>query len=535
MYIAGKQFAMRIFFKAVLFLLFFGCSQSKQNLKNNAIATAHPLATQAGEQMFALGGSAADAAVAAAFTLAVVEPSMSGLGGRLQAIYTSENGTVKGIDASTEVPAAYVHSTERHRYGYSTIAIPGVVAGLLELHGQEGVLPLEQVMAPAINHAENGFLVLPGEAARQAKVVDQLAEFEGSKKYFLTKDGSPLPAGYMFLQKDLAGVLKRIAQEGHKGFYEGETAALMVSDLQANGSIITLEDLKNYKALPAKVLDGDYRDYSVKSLYLPSFGAITIQILQGLNALPAFKKGDSEWAAVLGEITQKAYENRRKQDDPDSLKMILSKESAEKIALGASPKKALVNDFIPPRAWQVAMGHTTHLSAADASGRVVSLTQTVGPNMGSKVASPGLGFLYAVTLGGYLGQYQPGDRANSHISPTLLLKDNKVHLAIGAAGGSRIPTSITQVTQRYLDEKWPLAEALALPRIYPNADTLLLEKHPGLQWPEGTEAALDAIGKPYKYITEPARFGRVHAIALDTLNQRWIGAADPDWEGTSSQ
>lgn len=525
---------MRTHFSLLFLLIVVGCTAPK-SIKNNAIATAHPLATQAGNQMFSLGGTAADAAVAAAFTLSVVEPSMSGLGGRLQAIYTTKTGEVKGIDASTEVPAAYKNSEDRFRYGYPTIAIPGVVAGLLDLHAKEGELPLEQVMAPAIDYAQNGFSLLPGEAARQAKAAGQLVEFEGSKRYFLTPDGEAFLAGHTVIQKDLASVLKRIAEKGHKGFYEGETAALMVKDLQANGSIITLEDLKNYRALPAKVLDGKFRDYQIKSLYLPSFGAITIQILQSLNVLPVLSKAEPKWAVTLGNITEKAYRNRRKQDNADSLKMILSLESAKRIAYGAHPKEEPANHFVTPRSWQVAMGHTTHLTAADATGRVVSLTQTVGPNMGSKVASPGLGFIYAVTLGGYLGQYQPGDRANSHISPTLLLKNNKVHLAIGAAGGSRIPTAITQVTQRYLDQKWPLADALAMPRIYPTSDTLLLENHPGLQWPEGTEEVLASLQKPFKYIEEPARFGRVHAIALDTIKQQWIGAADPDWEGTASQ
>jgi len=517
-----------------IFLILMGACTTAPTVQNNAIATAHPLATQAGEAMFLKGGTAADAAVAAAFTLSVVEPSMSGLGGRLQVIYTTEKGEVNGIDASTEVPAAYRNSTERYRYGYPTIAIPGVVAGLIALHAQEGVLPLEEVMAPAIAHAENGFVLLAGEAARQAKVADQLAEFEGSKQYFLNQEGSAFPAGHTLVQKDLAEVLRRIAKKGHKGFYEGETAQIMVSDLQANGSIVSLDDLKNYKALPAKVLEGSYRDYTIQSLYLPSFGAITIQILQSLDALPALPKGSDKWAATLGKITQAAYRNRRNQKDPDSLKKILSPASAKQIASESAPPPEIVSDFIPPRSWQVAMGHTTHLSAADTSGRVVSLTQTVGPNMGSKVASPGLGFLYAVTLGGYLGDYQPGDRANSHISPTLLLKKDKVHVALGAAGGSRIPTAITQVLQRYVDQKWPIDKALEHPRVYPTADTLLIEKHQGLEWPTGTEISLKHQGQPFRYIEEEARFGRVHAIVLDTINQRWRGAADPDWEGTAS-
>ena len=175
------------------------------------------------------------------------------------------------------------------------------------------------------------------------------------------------------------------------------------------------------------------------------------------------------------------------------------------------------------------MGHTTHLTAADEDGNVVSLTQTVGPNMGSKVASKELGFIYAVTLGGYLGEYKPGDRSNSHISPTLFMNGDQVALAIGAAGGSRIVTAVTQVADRYLAQKHDLNHALLLPRVYPFQDSLWIEDHQEVQQ---LNANLDESLYPIKMISQKARFGRVHAVALDTISGTWIGAADPDWEGT---
>ena len=169
------------------------------------------------------------------------------------------------------------------------------------------------------------------------------------------------------------------------------------------------------------------------------------------------------------------------------------------------------------------------MTTADKKGNIVSLTQTIGPLMGSKVASKGLGFVYAVTLGGYLGNYKPGDRANSHISPTLIFKDNSPVLALGAAGGSRIITAITQVTSRYLGQKKSLNKSLLLPRVYPYNDTLQIENHKGLQ---NINAKLNQKKTPFKLIDGIARFGRVHAVALDSINEKWIGASDPDWEGT---
>lgn len=518
------------------YFIFFSSCKTKGDFpyKNNAIATAHPLATAAGAQMFAAGGNAFDAAVAAAFALAVVEPSMSGIGGRMQALYHTADGTVKGVDATTVVPERYAPTETRYRYGYETIGIPGVVAGLLELHQSGGVLSLPEVMAPAIRYAKEGFRVLHGEAQRHALVADQLKEFKGTQQHFLNADGSTLEAGGMFVQKDLATVLERIATAGRKGFYEGETAQKMVEDVQANGGILTLNDLKNYEVHSSRVLQGRYKDYDIYGLYLPSFGAVNIQLLQILDALDLKTSSDATWASKVGRSIGTAYAYRQHQKNEDSLQQILDPQRAKTWAeaLRTPKQKAAFIPLAQPESWGIAQGHTTHLTVADALGNLVSLTQTVGPIMGSKVASPGLGFIYAVTLGGYLGNYQPGDRAASHISPLLFMKDKTPILVLGAAGGSRIPIAIAQVAQRFLHEKTTLAAALAAPRVYFDQDTLLLETHEGINW-LNTPEALNGLEVPYKWIEGPARFGRVHAVALDTIAKRWKGAADPDWEGTA--
>ncbi len=509
----------------------FSCAQKTATpFSNNAIATAHPLASQAGKKMYEQGGNAFDASVAAGFTLAVVEPSMSGIGGRLQAIYQNEDGAILGIDASTEVPANYIQSEKKHPYGYPTIGIPGVVAGLLKLHQDKGNLPLSKVMAPAIEYAENGFALLPGEASRQEMVKKELHEFEGSAFHFLKKDGNTYAAGEMFVQKDLAEVLKQIAQNGKAGFYEGIVAQKMVSDIQNNGGILTLEDLKNYCVLPSRVLKGKFQNNTVHSLFLPSYGAITIQILQILDHLPQ-AVSENQWAYQLGKATEIAYSYRKKQKNEDSLSVILSYEKAKEWATQIENKNTWFEEAEEdiPISWTSVDGHTTHLTSADQWGNVVSLTQTVGPNMGSKVATKELGFIYAVTLGGYLGKYQPGDRANSHISPTFITRNNKMVLALGAAGGSRIITAITQVSDRLLRQNHALKEALFLPRVYPFQDSLWVENHTGI---DTINADFQSKDFPLKYIDETARFGRIHAIY--NKNNTWEGAADPDWEGTTA-
>ena len=223
----------------------------------------------------------------------------------------------------------------------------------------------------------------------------------------------------------------------------------------------------------------------------------------------------------------------------DSIKSILSQKRAEEIALDIenSNSEIAYNDLTKKfDIADITQGHTAHLTTSDKYGNVVSLTQTLGPNMGSKVATKGLGFLYNVTmgpyLGGYLGEDKPGDRASSHISPTIFTKNNQVVLALGAAGGNKIPVAINQVAYRYLKQNVPLSEALFMQRVYKDDSPIYIERHIGLEWFDDLEINLKSDN--IKRVELKGYFGRVHAIALDSLNNRWIGAADKDWEGSVS-
>ena len=528
-------------------LLFFltcilSCHENEQNVnvqfdksKDGIVSSGQPLASKAGIEMMRLGGNAIDAAVASAFVLSVVEPSMSGIGGRLQVIFKLPNGEVRGIDASTQVPELYDPIThKKSSYGYSTIGIPGVVAGLVKLSEEYGRLPLKTVMKPAIKYAKEGFVILPGEAMRHAYVEEIIGEFDGTRKYFLDATGSTYKKGKLFIQEDLSNTLIAIANKGKDGFYSGEVAERMVEDIRKNGGILTLNDLKNYEAIESKVLKSSYRDHDINTLYLPSFGAITLEILNILENFDVENLNDSEWVKLFSSVTRLAFEDRSIQNNYDSLNEILSKDyakmQANKILSNNSLSLDLDNYKIGE--WVAKIGHTTHLSTADKEGYVVSLTQTVGPLMGSKVVTDGLGFIYAVTLGGYLGDYKPGDRANSHISPTIITKNGNLFLVLGAAGGTRIITAITQVISNVIDKKMNLFNALSTGRVFPETDTLHIENHKNLDWDKGLMNSLDSLNIPYKMIPSIARFGRVHAIKYDEKSEDFIGAADPDWEGS---
>lgn len=499
-----------------------------QKYANNAVSAAHPLAADAGALMYQKGGNAYDAAVAAAFALAVVEPSMSGLGGRLQAIYQTTEGLTRGIDASSEVPANYKSPKEKYSEGYATIGIPGVVRGLEKLHTGNGVLPWKTLLEPAINYARNGYEILPGEAARQAAAKSSIEKYPGTKQNFLTSDDQTFSAGSMVVQKDLARTLEVIAGEGADGFYMGRIARTIARDMKKNSHILSYQDLKNYQALDLKVLEGYFRGHTIKSLYLPSYGAITLQILQIADHF-APPSNNTEWTNQLGHASEIGYQYRQFQQIPDSLVSILSRNKA---AFWAKKGKQLAQNKLSENITgesSATQGHTTHLTTADKWGNVVSLTQTLGPNLGSRVVTPGLGFLYAVTLGGYLGEYKPGDRAKSHISPTLLEKDGEILLALGAAGGNKIVIAVAQVISRYIDQGYNLDESLSLHRVYPNGNHWQIENHDGLFTRLGSAGQL---WKTPEFIDQKAYFGRVHAVALDKKTNSWIASADPDWEGT---
>ncbi|MFM1878182.1 MAG: hypothetical protein RLZZ241_1048 [Bacteroidota bacterium] len=504
-------------------------ASAQKKYANNVVAAAHPLAVQAGATMFEKGGNAYDAAVASAFALAVVEPSMSGIGGRLQAIYRTALGETHGIDASTAVPMHYIHNDQKYSEGYRTIGIPGVVAGLEKLHSKKGILPWKTLLEPAITYARYGFKLLPGEAARHNAASKSIAKYPGTAASFLGADQKTLSAGAILVQEDLAQTLEIIARKGAIGFYKGAVAHRIARDMKKNGSILNFKDLKNYEALDLQVLEGVFKGHTIKSLYLPSYGAITTQILQIADHFDT-PKNNTDWTNQLGYASEIGYAYRAYQDIPDSLNAILSMQRAAQWAKAFNSKIAVANSKTSSGEYTASQGHTTHLTTADAWGNVVSLTQTLGPNMGSKVVTPGLGFLYAVTLGGYLGEYKPGDRAQSHISPTLVEKEGQLVLALGAAGGNKIVIAVAQVISRYIDQRFPLDQALALPRVYPNGSNWQVENHDNI-FTNSTSAT--GLLREVEWVNLPAYFGRVHAVGLDLTANRWFGSADPDWEGTT--
>ncbi len=509
-------------------------NQKVARSKNGVVTTAHPLATHAAVEILAAGGNAMDAAVAAAFTLSVVEPSMSGIGGRAQILIYNPADGVHGIDATTQAPSYYkFDDTLGVEYGYQTIAVPGVVKGLTDGLQNYGTLPLAQVMNPAIAYANNGYKLLPGEALRQRSVNEFLKEFAGTRQYYLDKDSLTYDAGKLIIQQDLGKVLKAISDNGPDVFYQGWIAETMVKDVRDNGGFLTLESLKNYRSEKSHIVNGSYRGYSIKALWLPAYGAITIEALQILEQLQFNMIEERERGLAIFHAVESAYLDRKEQKTLDDAYRFTSKSWAKMRALENPIFNRNDSINVNPGSIKDPNGHTSHLTVIDKNGMIVCLTQTIGPTMGSKVATPGLGFLYAQTMGGYLGEVEPNLRVPSHISPIIIFKDEKPFLAIGAAGGSRIPSSIVNIVSNIIDKRMTLSEALYFPRVHPSENIINLEVVDGKRWNDSDSIYFSQKGYTVEMNRLPAKFGRIHAVMLDTITGEWIGCADQDWEGTA--
>ena len=509
-------------------------TQKVARSKNGVVTTAHPLATQAAVEILTAGGNAMDAAAAAAFTLSVVEPSMSGIGGRAQIIIYNPADGVHGIDATTQAPSYYkFDDTLGVEYGYQTIAVPGVVKGLTDGLQNYGTLPLAQVMNSAIVYANNGYKLLPGEALRQRSVNEFLKEFAGTRQYYLDKDSLTYDAGKLIIQQDLGKVLKAISDNGPDVFYQGWIAEKMVKDVLENGGFLTLESLKNYRSEKSHIVNGSYRGYSIKALWLPAYGAITIEALQILEQLQFNMIEERERGLAIFHAVESDYLDSKEQKTLDDAYRFTSKSWTKMRALENPIFNRNDSINVNPGSIKDPNGHTSHLTVIDKNGMIVCLTQTIGPTMGSKVATPGLGFLYAQTMGGYLGEVEPNLRVPSHISPIIIFKDEKPFLAIGAAGGSRIPSSIVKIVSKMIDKRMTLSEALYFPRVHPSENIINLEVVDGKRWNESDSIYFSQKGYTVEMNRLPAKFGRIHAVMLDTITGEWIGCADQDWEGTA--
>ncbi|NNK62182.1 MAG: hypothetical protein HKO98_03155 [Gemmatimonadetes bacterium] len=484
------------------------------------VVTGAPQATAAGASVLGSGGNAADAAVAAALALAVVEPSQSGLGGRTQVVFRTGSGELGGIDATTVVPAIYdPASAPGGERGAAAVGIPGTVAGLARLHAEHGVLPWPNVVGPALALARDGFSLHPGEAARWAASAELLRGSPSVAALLLGEDGAVPGAGERIVQPRLARVFEALASDGPEVFYRGWVADSIAADLGRSGGYVTREDLSGYRALDAVMARGRIADLEVVGSWLPAGGATSIEALQILDrAGVGPTSGPGEWARGLATALTYAYQDReRVQGHPPTraAAWITSDSLARRHGRELGSAASGPSDADEPE-------HTTHVAVVDADGFAVALTQSLGPSFGAAVATSSLGFLYASTLGGYLAEGGPGTRAWSSQSPLIVLRDGEPVLTLGGGGGRRIISSAVAVVARFASGE-SLADGLAAPRLHPTDTTVYLDD----SWSDAAADGLRSAGWRVER-RERSYFARLNGIARGP-GGTWEGVADPVW------
>lgn len=470
--------------------------------KNGMVVTSHHLATTEALGVLKRGGNAIDAAVTAAFALAVTQPRSGNIGGGGFMLISQQNSnSVFAIDYREKAPAAaskdmFLDSSGdvdkfQSRFSHRAAGVPGTVAGLVIALEKFGTLSLAEALQPAIRLAREGFIVNPRFSRGIESRARVLGKWESSRKVFFKKDGSYYKPGDRFKQPHLAATLQRIAENGRAGFYEGRTAALIVAEMGRNKGIITLEDLRTYQPVIRKPVQGTYRGYDIYSMSPPSSGGIhIIQILNILEHYPLADMGHNSARTIhlMAEAMKTAYADRAQYlGDTDFVKVpvagLISKAYAGRI-------KDQINPNVPRASRDIRHGNppgyesdeTTHFSIVDRFGNAVSNTYTINFSYGSGIVVEGAGFLlnnemddfsakpgvpnaYGL-IGGESNRIQPGKRMLSSMSPTIVKKKGKNVLVVGSPGGSRIITTTLQVIMNVVDFGLNIQSAVNAPRIH---------------------------------------------------------------------
>lgn len=528
---------------------------------NGMVVSAKPEASQAGLEILKQGGNGIDAAVAVGFALAVVHPAAGNVGGGGFMVIRFADGETTSFDYREKAPAAATRTmfldasgepvSDLSREGHLASGVPGSPAGLLLAHERYGKLPLDDVMAPAIRLADEGFRLSTGNAAGFNRRFRVWSQFEGTRKYF-TK-GSPdrqYQAGELFVQKDLADVLRRIRDSGHDGFYRGRTAELIAAEMERGGGLITLDDLASYEAVEREPISGTYREHTIISMPPPSSGGVAL--IQLLNAVEPYDvRGlgyqSSSTVHLMGEAMRRVYADRAEWlGDPDYFDVPVE------ALVEKSYMRDRMSDFDPYEADSSAeIDHgnplamesteTTHYSVVDSEGNAVSVTTTINGSYGSDVVVDGAGFflnnemddfvakpgvpnMYGL-LGSEANEIEPGKRMLSSMTPTIIEDpEGRLFMVIGSPGGGRIITIVFQVILNVIDHEMDIQEAVNARRVHHQWQPEVLS-YEALGLPEDVRRNLITRGWA---LEERRQWGRADGITVHHLGDGVLlrGGAD---------
>lgn len=524
-------------------------------LEGGAVASPDQYGAEVAAQILKKGGNAVDAAVATAFTLAVTYPEAGNIGGGgFMTLFM--DGKPYFLDYRETAPKA----ASRNMYlnekgevienmslvGARAVGVPGTVMGLWEAHQKFGKLPWSELLTPAIGYAQNGFKVAEKQYMYRQEALQLFNGMTNFNDYF-----GNMKVGETLRQPELAKTLERIADKGAKEFYGGETADLLVAQMQRDNGLISKQDLADYKAVWRKPLHVNWRGNTLYTAPLPSSGGVALAQLIGIKEQRAedFKGlalNSAQYIHLLAEIEKRVFADRADYlGDPEFSKVpvnelideaYLAKRAHEINPTAISPTETIKPGLEPHQ--------TTHFSIVDKQGNAVSNTYTLNWDYGSGVVVKGAGFLLNDEMddfsskpgvanafgvvGGSANAIEPGKRMLSSMSPSLVTRDGEVILVLGTPGGSRIFTSIFQVLNNIYDYKLPLKEAVGAQRVHHQLlpkDTIYYDAYAPLTGKPAED--LKAMG--YKLEDQGWEMGNVQAIKVD--GAKLETASDPRGRG----
>jgi gamma-glutamyltranspeptidase/glutathione hydrolase len=512
------------------------------------------IASRVGRDIIGRGGNAVDAAVATGFALAVTYPGAGNIGGGGFMVIRMADGRTAAIDYREVAPLAATRNMyldargdlipDKSITGHLAVGVPGSVAGMTEALRRFGTMPLRDVIAPAIELAEKGFVVDSNLMRSLRSNRREIGQFEGARLFY--PNGEVIAAGSRLVQPELAWTLKQVSERGADGFYRGPVADSLVAEMKRGGGIITLADLERYKPEWRTPVKGTYRGHTILSMPPASSGGITM--VETLNILETYDTpapyGSTQWAHRLAESYQRAFLDRNNKLADPAFVAVPQDELTSKAY--ARQLRAKIDDHHhTPTATIVASRegqNTTHYSVVDAHGNAVATTTTLNNTFGSAVWVRGAGFFlndemddFAAKPGtpnmfglvqGEQNAIVPGKRMLSAMTPTIVLDPRgQVLLVVGGAGGPTIITGTSQVILNVVDYHMSLADAMRAPRVHHQSlpDSLTFERN-GITAP--VLDSLRAMGHAMRPVTS-----LVNINAIMRVRGGWEGVNEPRASG----
>jgi len=531
-------------------------TRSEVIAQHGMAATSQPLATQVAIDILKAGGSAVDAAIAANAVLGLVEPTGNGMGGDLFAIvWDAKSGKLHGLNASGRSPYDLTleyfkknNITKIPSFGPLPVSVPGCVDGWFELHGKFGKLPMDQILAPAIKYAREGFPVSELIAYYWNSNSRSLKNFPGFEQIFMP-DGKAPAKGDIFRNPYLARTLELLANQGRDVFYKGEIAEKIVKYMRENGGFLSMRDFADHTSEWVDPVSVNYRGYDVWELPPNGQGIAALQMLAILENydLKGMGFGSADYMHHFTEAKKLAFEDRAKYyADPDFNKIpvadLISKEYGKKRAALINPARA-ARSYTPG---ELEHSSTIYLTTADSEGNMVSLIQSNYRGMGSGMTPGELGFVLhdrgeMFTLEeGHFNVYEPHKRPFNTIIPAFMTKDGKPVMSFGVMGGAMQPQGHVQIVCNIVDFGMNIQEAGDAPRMQhlgssePTGEKMtdggVLTIETGFSW----EAVRELVRKGHTIQYDLGGYGGYQAIMFDPIRKIYFGASESRKDGQAA-